>query len=521
MGLLLLNRLMSMQRERKRRRQIQARNGSIASVTTKRHLLCREYDHSLGGKRSRYSGPTLPEDIWCHIHSLMPLRDAARAACVSRTFLSSWRRYPKLTFTKKSLGLKRNTCRKGDIARDFTTKVDHILKHHSGIGLKTFRLEIHDYGNINGYLNSWLRIAITPGIEVVELLLPSCYNFPCSLLFGGRGNSIRNIYLTDCAFRPTNGFDCLRSLTELHLYQVRITGDELGCILSSSFALEQLELRNCNELIYLKIPSCLEQLRFLRVFECEMLQMIESKAPNLSTFCFSGDPVEFLLGESSQLKNLDVEFLINPISYAITNLSSIVTHLETLTIYSISESVDTPIVANKFFHLKYLDIDLTGCEAFSPAYDYLSLVSFLDASPVLESFVLGVNQGDMKHESVFEYASPSHMRQIPEHKHDRLKNVEVIGFCSAKSMVELICYILQNATSLESLTVDTIFDENDENIGRCSVRKTGKCTPITRHMILEAHKALKAIKRYILGKVPSTVKLNVGEPCSRCHAIEH
>lgn len=125
----------------------------------------------------------------------------------------------------------------------------------------------------------------------------------------------------------------------------------------------------------------------------------------------------------------------------------------------------------------------------------------------------------MEHASVF--GDASHMRQMPEHKHASLKNVKIIGFCSAKSMVELTCHILENATSLESLIVDTVYDEDDNlNIGRCSVRKTDACTPIPRDMILEANKALLAIKRYIVGKVPSTVKLDVREPCSRCHAID-
>lgn len=114
----------------------------------------------------------------------------------------------------------------------------------------------------------------------------------------------------------------------------------------------------------------------------------------------------------------------------------------------------------------------------------------------------------------------SHMK-IPEHKHDRLKKVLISGFCSAKSMVELICHILKIATSLKSLTVDTVYNMNgDGNIRRCSVEKNDECWPLSRDWILEAHKALGVIRSFILGRVPSTVKFHVGEPCSRCHAID-
>ncbi|VAH64416.1 unnamed protein product [Triticum turgidum subsp. durum] len=132
-----------------------------------------------------------------------------------------------------------------------------------------------------------------------------------------------------------------------------------------------------------------------------------------------------------------------------------------------------------------------------------------------------VDQSDMRHDSVFEDPS-SHLRQIPEHRrHERLKKVQIDGFCSAKSVVELTCHILKNATSLESLTLDCIFGA--EAVGqsvRCSAPESGKCMPTSRRMILEAHKALSAVKRYILEKVPSSVKLNVGGPCTRCHVMD-
>jgi hypothetical protein len=107
-----------------------------------------------------------------------------------------------------------------------------------------------------------------------------------------------------------------------------------------------------------------------------------------------------------------------------------------------------------------------------------------------------------------------------------LKKVQISGFCSAKSMVELVCHILDNATSLGSLTLETIPEETipeevgNGNISRCSVQRTGECSHMRRNIILEAHKALSVVRSYIVGRVPSTVKLNVGEPCSRCHAID-
>ncbi|KAL6631018.1 hypothetical protein ACP70R_028358 [Stipagrostis hirtigluma subsp. patula] len=96
----------------------------------------------------------------------MPLRDAARVACVSRIFLSSWRFRPNITFSTETLGLDKNVdgeAKKNELAQDFTRKIDHILKNHSGVGLKALSIAFY-YGynaDPSCYLNRWLEIAAT------------------------------------------------------------------------------------------------------------------------------------------------------------------------------------------------------------------------------------------------------------------------------------------------------------------------------------------------------------------------
>nr|CAB3479694.1 unnamed protein product [Digitaria exilis] len=123
-------------------------------------------------------------------------------------------------------------------------------------------------------------------------------------------------------------------------------------------------------------------------------------------------------------------------------------NLETLFLHTNAE-VDTPMLPTKFLNLKHLTIQI-----WSSSYDYFSLVSFLDASPYLVNWNLDVAQEDMEHESIFE--GSSHLRQLPEIHHHRLKSVEIIEFSSAKSLVELTCCILKSAVSLEQLTLDTL-----------------------------------------------------------------
>jgi hypothetical protein len=119
----------------------------------------------------------------------------------------------------------------------------------------------------------------------------------------------------------------------------------------------------------------------------------------------------------------------------------------------------------------------------------------------------------MKHESVFE--GSSQLRTMPEQLHGCLKSVKFKGFNSAKSLVELTCYILRNAKSLDRLTLDTTYGDpkcDNEMYG-------GRCAPMNKGFLREARRGAVAIRTYIADKVPSTVKLTIVEHCSRCHAV--
>uniref|UniRef100_R7WB47 At1g61320/AtMIF1 LRR domain-containing protein n=1 Tax=Aegilops tauschii TaxID=37682 RepID=R7WB47_AEGTA len=402
------------------------------------------------------------QDIWWHIHSLMPMRDAARAACVSRTFMHSWRRRTSLTFSKKTLGIGEDVCEKDGKARDLTFKVDRIWIEHPGIGVKEVRIEFYDNTTRVCFLDRWLQIAVTPGIEELIVI-------------------------------PSVG----------HKRKWKLD--------SVSVPFQQLGLSHCSKIIRLKIPSLLQRLITLEVSACKRLQTIEIEAQCLSKFWFSGERlVQLSFGEALQLKTLDMH-CHGAVCEARANLPSTLPNLETLSVFSYFETVNTPMVGSKFPFLKHLTVKLAA----APAYDYCSLISFFDASPSLETFFLNGFEGSMQHPSIL--ADPSGRRQMPKHRHDKLKNVTIAGFSSAKSLVDLTCHILESSESLESLTLDTT--EGYDYL-RCSVNRSGKCFRMRRGAILEARRGLLAIKTYIEGIVPPKVKFTVVKPCSQCHVVE-
>ncbi|KAL6890251.1 hypothetical protein ACP4OV_009014 [Aristida adscensionis] len=165
----------------------------------------------------------------------------------------------------------------------------------------------------------------------------------------------------------------------------------------------------------------------------------------------------------------------------------------------------------KFLKLKYLEIKIFSPE-FSQDYDFCSLVSFIDASPVLETFILRIWMPTIRHDSSVENSGGDslHSRYISECCHDSLKNVMITGFCSARSMIEFTIHIIENAKSLECLTLDTTrgHDRRFFNID--------KCRPLNDDGFVEAKRSRVAIRRYVEGRVPLSVNLKVIEPCSKC-----
>ncbi|KAL6595679.1 hypothetical protein ACP70R_048019 [Stipagrostis hirtigluma subsp. patula] len=497
---------------KRRRRRVQIPDELIMSRSKRKVSPCQQ--DSQGSETQMLSGPSLPEDILWHIHSLLPMQDAAQAACACHAFLKSWRCHPNLTFDIKTFGLNVDA-HEDHIASEFCIKVDHIMKNRSDVGVKTLDIcmPCGRKAKYFRYLNSWLQIAVKPGIEKLSLLLPmeAKYEFPYSLLSNGSGDSIRYLRLADCSFCPTAELGPFRRLTKLYLSSVRITEEGLGCFLSNSLALQRLEIYNCITLVSLKIPCTLQQLGYLEVSGCSRLKLIDSKASTLSVFRYCGCSKIQLSIETLQVKNLSLAFP-NAVYYTRVKLPFSMPNLEIVTIYSCSE-VSTPVLPSKFLHLRHLIIDLAGF-GLSAAYDYLSLVSFLGACPSLETFVLKVKEERMKHISIF--ADPADLRKMKRQYHQNLKNVKFLGFISAKSMVELACHVVENIKSLECLTLEA--GQSDIS---CSTpgNKLGRCTPVPRNVLVEARRAILAIRTYIVPKVPSTVKLHIVEPCS-CHAGE-
>ncbi|KAM3299901.1 hypothetical protein ACQJBY_041073 [Aegilops geniculata] len=283
----------------------------------------------------------LPQDIVHRIHSLLPVQEAARAACASRGLLHSWRCYSNLTLNCETLGL---THKKFEERETYIIdKVDKILRNHygNGVKVKTLKLHLAPCNNIKAAcLDGWLQVTVKAGIKELDLAMPLLmkekYNFPCSVLSDdAAASSIQSLGLWGCSFHPTSTLGLLRRLKCLQLTLVDISEEGLGLLLSKSSSLEQLVLFFCSGITCLQIPCTMQQLNFLSITECKSLKMVEIDAPNLCSFYCVGTLIEISIRNSFQLKNVNLSCIL--LSDARAKLPSILGTVESLTLRSRTE----------------------------------------------------------------------------------------------------------------------------------------------------------------------------------------
>ncbi|XBJ12367.1 hypothetical protein VPH35_016899 [Triticum aestivum] len=221
---------------------------------------------------------------------------------------------------------------------------------------------------------------------------------------------------------------------------------------------------------------------------------------------------------------------------------------------SYDENVNIPMLPSKLPCLRHLEIILVSRTVIFPRDYILSLVSFLNASPTLDTFILRVNgycgdddgddngdndddgggggdddddkddddNNDGDNNSDGDDDNDDHDDKYPRSKmecrHDHLKRVTITGF--RHSLIELTIHVLKNAPSLERLTLDTTngYDRRLDGIGKCPAStEIGKCLYMSNTAITQARIAAGFSRRCIAPRVPSHVEFAVLEPCSRCH----
>ncbi|KAM0908241.1 hypothetical protein ACQ4PT_015586 [Festuca glaucescens] len=197
-----------------------ADSGPATSWADSNATTCQQGDISQAAENMRQEPmfEKLPEDIRYHIHSLLPVQDAGRAACVSHGFLRSWRCYPNLALNERTLGLAGKKIKGSEI--NLICIVDPILKNHSG--LKTLKLDLLPYNNISAsYLDRWLHPAVHSGVKELSLELSSHREERLPSI----ARNVKSLTLASCG-ENVNTLMLLSKLPRLKKLDIRLLGLE-------------------------------------------------------------------------------------------------------------------------------------------------------------------------------------------------------------------------------------------------------------------------------------------------------
>lgn len=129
--------------------------------------------------------------------------------------------------------------------------------------------------------------------------------------------------------------------------------------------------------------------------------------------------------------------------------------------------------------LRYLNINFTIKGRPQNTSWFMGLVDLLELTPLLEDLEL--------HMDALGYCRPDSrlVKAVQGHPHRHLRSVYMTGFCSLVGVVELALYILDNASVLECMVVDSVVrivyrDPDTDQL--YSVSKASEFVPPGRHV---------------------------------------
>ncbi|KAM3203575.1 hypothetical protein P3L10_031201 [Capsicum annuum] len=366
----------------------------------------------------------LPAHVLDDILICLPLRDAVRTSILSNKWRFNWCRLPAIMLDQT---LWDTTNENINFVTRFTDIIYHIMAFHVG-PITKFTLSIADMENYLkiDYLISFLS---RNGIRHLVLQFPKDkpYRLPSSFF---TCLQMRHLSLHYCSIQPPSTFEGFDELTSLELYEVKISSEVLGSLISRSLLLEKLVLQissilnhiqiNAPKLKFFDFTGNVELMSLKKVPVLGKLSLVDTvkpswKAgrPDLSKYFESFPTLEHL-----HLNYQSVQFLAAGSSDIATKLSSPLNCLKylRLSVICLDELVELSIALCLIRSSPYLqDIQME--------FDYLAL----------DDFSILPLSGDVVNEipASFTGVTLNHLR-----------SVKLVGISGTKTEIEIIKLLL-------------------------------------------------------------------------------
>ncbi|KAF7066823.1 hypothetical protein CFC21_072758 [Triticum aestivum] len=398
----------------------------------------------------------LPEGLLSTIFSKLPLDAAVRTSAVSRQWRYLWTDCPKLSFDGDTLcGSNNYGIRVYTLM--FLRIVNRVLSQCCGKLVEELAIKIELNWMLVEHLDDWVRFAVSSRTKALVFdLAPEerqlagrddRYRFPFELLDKDSVRHLQKIRLSFVDLQSPMHFSGFPKLRQLDLNLVNVNGKDIPYMLSNCRNLEWLSMVRCHLNGELKVYSPLPHLLYLKIVSCDVTS-IAFDAVNLATFEYKGMKVPIDLSKSSELVCADISFSAVTFELAINLLAKVLTNVKHLTLDTACKPPEIPHLMCyqcKFSQMTYLQLRLVYVQEF----DVLSLVSFLRSAPFIEKLVLHFCLPDV---CLVQESEP--IRKLPECLYNNLKSLHITGFKSCAGQVEFLLHMVENAPTLEVLSVD-------------------------------------------------------------------
>jgi len=339
-------------------------------------------------------------------------------------------------------------------ATKFVTKVNEVLHHHNGNGIKKVEVNFPLSSSHASDLDRWVAFTAASGSRTLNLILsghhgiiatPDAerYSFPLKHFVDLRGCQLRILLLSMCSLESVSaklsGFSYLHCLS---LHRVSVVDSVVLNIMSSCRALHHFSLQRCHQLITMRTSHA--ELVYLEVRNCKSLISISIHAERLECFSYKGHKVGIEYECAPILHRLHVFFVKNnecPLDFlgALPKLRSLTVQFPTCL------QVSRVLQHSKIFAgLKKIVL----CLLTSWKTSICSVAYLLKAAPLVEILVLQV-YGNLQ--------PPRKQKVIWPKKctFRRLRSIYIGGFSGEPELMGLKSFLLKRSPMLKKLVIDT------------------------------------------------------------------
>ncbi|WOL16024.1 hypothetical protein Cni_G24806 [Canna indica] len=435
----------------------------------------------------------LPDTIRLHILSLLPLKDAVRTGAISSRWRGLWLlRWPHpahLQFSPPATAL-------GDAADEFVAGVDRCLGDRGrGLRIDSLAVALPPGRRYDADIKRWLEYAGSCGVEDLRLAVSPSSHATTSARPGRRVARRYDRAAVSSAFfysicecsnlahltlsglhlsGPSTNIKRFSSLEVLSLHATPITDAALRRIVAACPYLRSLDLCLCRKLRRIVITATSSRLTSLTIVDCVRAGDVTVSAPGLRRFRFSGNYLaSYSFDNPNRLEDVCIISGILasslPRSNWVKTLSGLF-NVKILTLcnlslqYIVVEGAKAIGEFRNFRKLRELQL-VMGMMTDDNLMDIYSFFKLCEC-PRLEKLFIELPT-NMRDPFLEKYLTVSE-GEPPEVDFECLKTIKINNFKGHSNEMRLVKFLLEKASSLESLVVvspkELVGDELNKNM---------------------------------------------------------